>query len=89
MFRIAGYVAGLAACAFILGSRQLVPDAKATTMAIAFFIALVAFPIGCVLDFLGRGKRVLPRIPFWLLISQCLLFPRSDLYRAILRVPAV
>jgi hypothetical protein len=38
-----------------------------TAMAITvYLIALLGFPVGCVLDFLGR-KRTLPRVPLYLL----------------------
>jgi hypothetical protein len=67
MVRIAGYVVGLAALAFLILNARLhfLFDAKGPI--IALLIALVAIPIGCVLDFLGRSKRVLPRVPLWLL----------------------
>jgi hypothetical protein len=73
MRRIAGYVVGLAAFTFIVLSIGFHFDfAKGATHMIALLIALVAFPIGCVLDFLGRGKRILPRVPFWLLRATAL-----------------
>src|SRR5258706_8853700 len=73
MPRIAGYVVGLAAFTFtVLSIRFHFDFAKGATHMIALLIALAAFPIGCVLDFLGRGKRVLPRVPFWLLRATAL-----------------
>jgi hypothetical protein len=68
--RIVGYVLGVLALIypvlstrFELGRFEFGQDTHVTV----FFLGLISFPIGCLLDFLGRRKQVLRPIPFYLL----------------------
>src|SRR5437660_4097276 len=69
MHRVVAYLAGPSAIAFVVLSRRfhLDLDNHGETRMIALLVGLVAFPVAVFLDFRRRGKRVLPRVPFWLL----------------------